>query len=115
MKLVRDNIPAIILEKQPNCAYAECKDHEFLKRLLENKLLEEVNEFIDSEVLPEAADVITVLYYLYLEGIKDYGGELITFDQFLDSLKKVAKEKIEINGGFEKGYILFNRGDYSND
>ena len=115
MKLVRDNIPAIILEKQNNCAYAECKDHELLKRLLEKKLFEEVNEFIDAEVLPEAADVITVLYYLYLEGIKDYDGELITFDQFFNSLHLAAQNKLETNGGFEKGYILFDRSDYSND
>lgn len=115
MKLVRDNIPAIILEKQDNCAYAECKDHELLKRLLENKLFEEVNEFIEAGVLPEAADVITVLYYLYLEDIKDYKGDLITFDQFIDDLKLTAKKKLEANGGFEKGYILFDREDYSRD
>ena len=112
MKLVRDNIPAIILEKNENCTYAECKDHSLLKKLLENKLIEEVNEFIEADLLNEAVDVITVLYYLYLEGIKDYGGDAtITLDQFLKSINSEAKRKIELNGGFEKGYILFDKKD----
>lgn len=135
MKLVRDNIPNIILEKQPNCAYAECRDKELYKRLLENKLFEEAKEFIEDPSTLEAADILTVLYYLYinreirefdekvdseadLDGPSDdpaFEPSLYNIDLFLDELKEACSKKLESNGGFSKGYILLNREDYSRD
>jgi len=131
MKLVRDNIPNIILGKQPNCAYAECRDKELYKRLLENKLFEEAKEFIEDPSTLEAADVLTVLYYLYINReIRDFDEKtdsnepsddpvfepsLYNIDLFLDELKEACNKKLESNGGFSKGYILLNREDYSRD
>jgi predicted house-cleaning noncanonical NTP pyrophosphatase (MazG superfamily) len=127
MKLVRDNIPNIILEKQPNCAYAECKDKELYKRLLENKLFEEAKEFIEDPSTLEAADILTVLYYLYInreiekvdsdEPSDDpvFEPSLYSLDVFLDEIKEACSKKLESNGGFSKGYILLNREDYSRD
>jgi len=116
MKLVRDNIPAIILEKQSNCAYAQCQDRELLKRLLDKKLFEESKEFIDAYLMTEAADIATVLYYLYINGVKDYDdGPSMSLDEFFTELKKAVKKKLDSNGGFEKGYILLDREDYECD
>ena len=128
MKLVRDNIPNIILEKQPNCAYAECRDKELYKRLLENKLFEEAKEFIEDPSTLEAADILTVLYYLYINRELDekadldeptddpaYEPALYSLDLFLDDIKEACNKKLESNGGFSKGYILLNREDYSRD
>ena len=114
MKLVRDKIPAIILEKQSNCAYAECKDSELLSRLLENKLFEEAREFIEDYSIGEAADVLTVLYYLYITKRKTTE-KIYDIDAFLEDLMAVFLEKLDRNGGFEKGYILLDREDYSHD
>ena len=114
MKLVRDNIPAIILEKQSNCAYAECKDSELLCRLLENKLFEEAKEFIGDYSITEAADILTVLYYLYITKRKTEE-KIYDIDAFLEDLRAVFLAKLDSNGGFEKGYILLNREDYSHD
>ena len=129
MKLVRDNIPNIILEKQPNCAYAECRDKELYKRLLENKLFEEAKEFIEDPSTLEAADILTVLYYLYINREKAdsdepsddpsddpaYEPALYSLDLFLDDIKEACNKKLESNGGFSRGYILLNREDYSSD
>ena len=131
MKLVRDNIPNIILEKQPNCAYAECKDKELYKRLLENKLFEEAKEFIEDPSTLEAADILTVLYYLYINReIREFDEKtdsdepsddpvfepsLYSIDVFLDEVKEAYNKKLEGNGGFSKGYILLNREDFSRD
>lgn len=132
MKLVRDNIPNIILAKQPNCAYAECRDKELYKRLLENKLFEEAKEFIEDPSTLEAADILTVLYYLYINREIDekadleadldeptddpvYEPALYSLDSFLDDIKEACNKKLESNGGFSRGYILLNREDYSRD
>lgn len=114
MKLVRDNIPAIILENQSNCAYAECKDSELLRRLLENKLFEEAKEFIEEYSIVEAADILTVLYYLYNTN-KENTGKIYDLDAFLEDLKIAFLKKLDTNGGFSKGYILLNREDYLRD
>ena len=125
MKLVRDNIPNIILEKQSNCAYVECKDKELYMRLLENKLFEESKEFIEDPSTLEAADILTVLYYLYINretgGLDEptddpaYEPALYSLDLFLDDIKEACTKKLESNGGFSRGYILLNREDYSRD
>lgn len=114
MKLVRDKIPAIILEKQSNCAYAECKDSELLSRLLENKLFEEAKEFIVDYSIAEAADILTVLYYLYSTKRKT-AEKIYDLDTFFEDLEAAFLNKLESNGGFEKGYILLDREDYSHD
>lgn len=115
MKLVRDKIPQIIKEKQEHCAYATCSDKELYKRLLEKKLIEEADEFIADYSLAEAADVLTVLYYLNIQKLKDEGVKLYTPELFFKDLEAAFKSKLEERGGFEGWYILLDREDYSRD
>lgn len=62
-KLVRDNIPAIIVENggMPNFRFMD--DDEFL-RALEEKLQEEVGEYMQEKNLDELADVFQVVVCL---------------------------------------------------
>ncbi|EOD01839.1 nucleoside triphosphate pyrophosphohydrolase [Caldisalinibacter kiritimatiensis] len=74
-KLVRDRIPEII-EKSGKEYEVEIMEDEEYKELLNKKLLEEVNEYLESGDIEEIADVLEVIYNI------------------LD-LKKVSKEEIE--------------------
>ncbi len=121
MKLVRDNIPQKIIDSNGNCAYAVCADNELLKRLLENKLFEEAEEFIEfiegteSYDLFEAADIVTIIYYLMNKKREAENKEPYTLNTFFSDLQKATHAKLNSNGGFEKGYILLDREDYTRD
>lgn len=60
-KLVRDRIPEII-EKSGKKYEVEIVDDEEYKLLLNKKLLEEVNEYLETENIEEIADILEVLY-----------------------------------------------------
>ena len=115
MKLVRDKIPQKIIDSNGNCAYAVCADKELLKRLLENKLFEEAEEFIEDSNLFEAADVATIMYYLMNKKREAEDQEPYTLNTFFSDLQKATHSKLNSNGGFEKGYILLDREDYTRD
>jgi len=115
MKLVRDNIPQKIIDSNGNCAYAVCADDELVKRLLENKLFEEAGEFIEDYDLFEAADTVTILYYLINKKRETENKEPYTLNTFFSDLQKATHSKLTSNGGFEKGYILLDREDYTRD
>ena len=59
-KLVRDNIPGIILENGEMPTFRILDDEEFLEAL-NNKLLEEVAEYQESKSLEELADILQVI------------------------------------------------------
>ena len=62
-KLVRDNIPNIILANNPagtSVKYRKLDDNEYKKALI-RKLHEEVIEYIDSDDVKELADIIEVI------------------------------------------------------
>ena len=98
-KLIRDNIPDIILSqgKTPTTSILSELDY---KIELEKKLLEECNEAIESNSetrLEELADVLEVVRALCkLNG------------NTLEELEEVRKKKEEKNGAFDKRIFLEN-------
>jgi len=93
-KLVRDRIPEIITADGKVCEIAIVSGIE-KQDLLEKKLLEEVNEYLEDKNLEELADIMEVLFGLANE--LGYSEE--------DLIKK-RNEKLEKRGGFKEGIVL---------
>ena len=94
-KLVRDRIPELIKKDGKVAVVKVVKSNkEYYKRLLE-KLKEEINEFIETPNVEEAADVFEV-YQAILEFKK------INFDEVIDERIK----KRFLKGGFDKRIVL---------
>ena len=62
-KLVRDRIPEIIKSQGKTCEVEILDDEAYLKAL-EDKLLEEVNEYRENPSIEELADIFTVLRWI---------------------------------------------------
>ena len=92
-KLIRDLIPELIQQTERICNYAEVKNDEFYYALLQDKLIEEVNEYLATGEITELVDVITVIKYI---------ADVAKVD-----LKELYEEKLKTNGGFEKRLIAF--------
>jgi len=60
-KLVRDKIPQII-EKSGKIPVVETLDDETYKKLLDEKLKEELQEYLSSDRVEELADLVEVVY-----------------------------------------------------
>ena len=93
-KLVRDKIPEIINADGKQCEIEIVSGKE-KQELLEKKLLEEVNEYVQDKNLEELADVMEVLFGLANE--LGYSEE--------DLLNKRNK-KLKARGGFKEGIVL---------
>lgn len=93
-KLVRDRIPEIIRADGKECEIRVAEGKEKYE-LLEKKLMEEVNEFLEDKNLEELADVMEVLFGLARE--IGYSEE--------DLIRKREEKKGE-RGGFEEGIGL---------
>ena len=93
-KLVRDLIPQII-EKSGSKFATHIADNDEYKKLLEEKLQEEVNEYLEDKNLEELADVLEVL--IGLAGSLGYT-EAELFEKRI--------EKKQERGGFEDGVML---------
>ena len=93
-KLVRDNIPDII-RKNSEIPHTSILDDDKYLQELKTKLIEETNEFIESEEIVELADILEVVEYL----AKAKGSN---FDEIL----KLKKQKEIKNGAFEKKIFL---------
>lgn len=93
-KLVRDRIPEIIKADGKECI-VEVVDNKKKYELLERKLEEEVNEFLEDKNLEELADVMEVLF-----GLADSLG--YSEDELL--AKREAKKNER--GGFKEGIVL---------
>ena len=94
-KLVRNFIPEIISENQKIPSFYQASDEEYWKRL-KSKLIEEVNEFIDSENnINEIADILEVIE------------AIISFKKMsLDEIIDIKKKKAEAHGTFSEKIIL---------
>ena len=93
-KLIRDNIPTLLANEGGRLNYAAAQDEDFFKSLLKAKLIEEVNEYLDSgDSLEELVDIKTVLDYLIGERLPEFTG---LYDQ-----------KFQEHGGYEKRFIGF--------
>ncbi|MDV4151758.1 nucleoside triphosphate pyrophosphohydrolase [Clostridium sp. AL.422] len=95
-KLVRDRIPDIIKESGKECEIEIVKGVD-KQGLLEKKLLEEVNEYMEDKNLEELADVMEVLFGLANE--LGYSEE---------ELLNKRNEKLQKRGGFKEGIVLVN-------
>ena len=93
-KLVRDKIPEIIKADGRNCETLIVAGEEKYK-LLEEKLQEEVNEFLEDKNLEELADVMEVLF-----GLADSLG--YSEEELLEARDKKRGER----GGFKDGIVL---------
>ena len=94
-KLVRDKIPEIIASKNKKYNIKYLKDDE-LKDALNNKLLEEANEFIESDHdIEEMADIFEVI------------GAILDLNNWTyDMVRQVQLDKVKARGAFEKGIFL---------
>jgi len=93
-KLVRDLIPQVI-EKSGKKFDTHIADKAEYGKLLEEKLMEEVNEYLEDKNLEELADVLEVL--VALAGNLGYSEE---------ELFEKRKVKMEERGGFIEGVVL---------
>lgn len=96
-KLVRDYIPEII-EKNGQTACVTVLGDEEYKKALEEKLKEEVNEYISDNSVEELADILEVL-----DAILQFRN--ISWEDVMDTKKK----KKEQRGGFDKRLFLIDR------
>ena len=93
-KVVRDRIPEIINQagKKP---VIEVVSNEMAIRGLEEKLYEELEEYMADHSLEEMADLLEVMHgILYLKGIP------------WDDLEAIRVKKREERGGFEQRILL---------
>jgi len=93
-KLVRDKIPLIMTKEGKKFKTHIATDEEYRKKL-KDKLLEEVNEFLEDPCLEELADIAEVFGAL----IPALG---YTFDQLETEVNKKKRKK----GAFRKRVIL---------
>ena len=94
-KLVRDKIPELIKQEGKVAVVKVVKsDKEYYKRLLE-KLQEEINEFIETPNVEEAADILEVF------------NALIEFKNInIDNVINERIKKFLLKGGFDKRIVL---------
>lgn len=94
-KLVRDYIPEIIEKAGKKAEFRVVEDKEEIIRLLEEKLLEEWQEYKESGSVEEIADLLEVLFALAeRKGISR------------EELLELARKKAEERGGFRRGVVL---------
>jgi predicted house-cleaning noncanonical NTP pyrophosphatase (MazG superfamily) len=93
-KLVRDKIPEIIRAKGTECEI-EIATEDKRYELLEEKLKEEVNEFLEDKNLEELADIMEVLFEL---------ADSLGYDEA--ALLNARKKKRYERGGFKDGIVL---------
>ena len=94
MKLVRDHIPEIIERTGGTCEYHVADLVEFREALFE-KLREELDEFVETPNIEEAADMWEVLQSIFW-----------AHDLDRHRVEREANKKMEERGGFVKGIIL---------
>ena len=93
-KLVRDLIPQII-EESGDEAIIKQLDHANYLEALKNKLVEEVEEYIESEDIEELADILEVIHAL-----------LDCHASNFEEVENIRRKKLSERGGFsEKIYF----------
>ncbi len=93
-KLVRDKIPSIIEGSGKQAVTATLPDEQYIERL-NQKLLEEVHEFLQSGSVEELADIGEVMH-----AIMAYKG--ISLEEF----QRVRRAKLAERGGFQERILL---------
>lgn len=93
-KLVRDKIPEIIEGKGKKAVVERLEDAAY-KYYLDEKLGEELQEYLESDSVEELADIIEVIY-----AIAKYKRVAI------QELEAIRSQKVEARGAFEKRLLL---------
>ena len=93
-KAVRDKIPLIIRGEGRDCEIENLSDEKFLP-LLEEKLQEELDEYLEDKSLDELADLLEIINRL-----------IILKGSSLEELDQIRQKKKEKRGGFEKNILL---------
>lgn len=93
-KLIRDNIPEIIKNSGKKVITKRLSDEEYIEAL-NSKLVEELQEYLESSSVEELADLVEVVY-----GILDCKG--VSIDEF----ENVRKNKNRERGAFRERLLL---------
>lgn len=93
-KLVRDRIPEII-EKGGKRPVVEVLGNEAYKKYLDEKLGEELKEYLDDDSVAELADIVEVIYAI----LKYKGTDISDFEN-------IRKTKAIERGAFDKRLLL---------
>ena len=93
-KLVRDNIPEIIVQQGNVPVIRELSESEYISEL-EKKMLEEIHEYIESKDVEELADLVEVVESL-----------LYVLGYDLETFNAIRLRKNRENGKFEKRIFL---------
>lgn len=89
-KLIRDKIPQIIKSAGKSYKVEVMKDEEY-KLYLEKKLLEEINEYLESKEIEELADIFEVIYAIF--DINDIS---------MEKVEEIRKKKANERGVFKR-------------
>ena len=93
-KLVRDNIPEIMVNNGSNPVTRVLSDDDYLAEL-NKKILEEVNEYLQDQNVEELADIEEVL-----RAILDL--KCVSYEEF----EKIREQKVLKRGAFKKRIFL---------
>lgn len=93
-KLVRDKIPKIIEQSGKKAVVKRLDDKNYLSKLNE-KLGEEIKEYLASGEIEELADLVEVIY-----AILDFNG--VSLDEF----EKIRQNKVNERGAFKERVFL---------
>ena len=93
-KLIRDNIPEIIAKSGKACEFTSVSGDEFIE-LLNEKLHEEVHEYLLSGSIEELADIIEIIYSI-----------LDSKQLSLEDLEIIRIDKLKTHGGFARKLLL---------
>jgi predicted house-cleaning noncanonical NTP pyrophosphatase (MazG superfamily) len=94
-KLVRDRIPEIIESNGRKAIYEAITNDENYIKFLKDELVEEMNEFLESDDVAELADMGEVMHALL-----EYKGVSV------ETFQSIRLEKLEKRGGFKKRLLL---------
>jgi len=94
-KLVRDKIPELIERSGKTPIIEIATDNRIFKKLLKNKLQEEVDEYLQSDKIEELVDILEVVYTLAK-----------TQKISSEKLEQLRQNKNQTNGAFNDKIIL---------
>jgi len=93
-KLVRDKIPEIIEDSGKTCKWEVLPDEEFIE-MLNIKLHEEVNEYLETGSVEELVDINEVIKAIIeCKGVSK------------EEIEDIGLKKLETKGGFKKRILL---------